>query len=125
MKEISGRYPGGPSRKYPPEKEGRPREKVHLPSVSEIESRVSAGKLRRNAEARRKRVAKGVVVFMAVAGVIGLWLGFESHRTEEEIAQREREEATPAPVLDLNMQADRLINEIWKTEALEKIPNRR
>lgn len=52
---------------------------------------------------------------------MGLWVGLESHRTDEELVQ-EMEGESESPGFDLEKQTDRIIDEIWKTEALERIP---
>jgi type VI protein secretion system component VasK len=105
------------------EESSAPRRKVKLDSVEEIEARAAKGSQARKEQRRRKRLAIGVVVSVAVAGSVGVWLGFQSHRTDEEIAQEMRGQAR-GQEFDLNKQADRLISEMWKTEALEKIPGR-
>ena len=120
MSQLRGRYPGGPSRRNVDEESSAPRRKVKLDSVEEIEARAARGSVARKEQRRRKRLAIGVFVSVAVAGGVGIWLGFQSHRSDEEIAQELRGQAR-GQEFDLNKQADRLISEMWKTEALEKI----
>ena len=122
MSELRGRYPGGPSRKGVDDGTAAPRRKVKLDSVEEIEARASAGSQARRQKQRRKRVAMGVIFSISLAGAVGVWIGFQSHRSEEEIAQELRGQVRGGQEFDLNKQADRLINEMWKTEALEKLP---
>ena len=121
MKKIPGRYPGGPSREGEGEAEPARGKSSSLPTVEELEGRASQGSQRRKASRRRKRVIVALVVSLAVAGGAGLWIGLESHRTEEELVQ-EMEAEVEDPVFDLEKQTDRIIDEIWKTEALERIP---
>ncbi len=121
---LRGRYPGGPSRR-PPEGEAGPKEeRPRLPSVGEQETLASEGAQSRKARRRRKRATLAVLGAVLLAGMLGIWMGLRSHRTEEELARELQEERTTRG-FDLEKQADRLINEIWKTEALEKIPPRR
>ena len=124
MSELRGRYPGGPSRRNVGEESSAPRRKVKLDSVEEIEARASASSQARRQKHRRKRLALGVAFSVAIAGGVGAWLGFQSHQSNEEIAQGLRGQARGGEEFDLNKQADRLISEMWKTEALEKIPGR-
>jgi hypothetical protein len=100
-----------------------PRRKVKLDTVEKIEARAAAISQARTRKARKKRVTIGIVFSVVVAGSIGIWLGFSSHRSGEELAQEIRGTARGLE-FDLNKQADRLISEVWKTEALEKIPGR-
>ncbi len=101
-----------------------PRRKVRLDSVETIEARAAAGAQARRRKQRKRRLALGIVFSIAVAAAIGGWLGLQSHRTDQEIAEGIRGQARGVE-FDLNKQADRLINEIWKTEALEKLPGPR
>ena len=124
MKKIHGRYPGGPSRGGEGEAEPARGESQSLPTVEELEGRASQGSQRRKAIRRRRRAIVALVASLAVAGGVGLWIGLGSHRTDEEMAQ-EMEVEVESPGFDLEKQTDRIIDEIWKTEALERIPRGR
>jgi hypothetical protein len=125
MSELRGRYPGGPSRKKPEGEAQAPRRKVRLDTVEEIEARAAEGSQARNLRRRKKRVMIGAASFIVIGGGIGLWIGLQSHRTDEEVAQELGRGQARGVEFDLNKQADRLISEMWKTEALEKLPGGR
>ena len=124
MSGMRGRFPGGPSRRGVDDPDAAPREKVRLSTVEEIESRAATGSEERRKRSRRKRVRVGFAFAVAAAAGVGLWIGFSSHRSAEDIAQEMSQRERQAD-FDLNKQADRLISEMWKTEALEKIPGSR
>lgn len=121
MSELRGRYPGGPSRKGVDDPDYSPRRNVRLATVSEIEGRAVAGSEHRKKKARKKRLVRGLVFSVLLSGAVGAYLGFSSHRTDAEVAEELTQERD-APGTDLEKQADRLINEMWKSEALEKPP---
>ena len=111
--------PRGPSRRRVDGPAESPREKPKLATVSEIEGRLARGTRRHKRRARRTRLVWGLVLSLVVSCSVGAYLGFASHRADSELAEELRQ--TRAPVkADLESQADRLINEMWKSEALEK-----
>lgn len=122
MEQMQGRYPGGPSRRDPEDSETSRREDVHLTSVEEFESRLVRGSQRHRARKRKKRLALGVLFSLIVAAVVGGYIGFSTHRTDTELA-REMDEQNRLSKGDLEQQMNRLIDEMWKSEALEKVPN--
>ncbi len=121
MGGLHGRYPGGPSRRNVDGPAESPREKPRLATVSEIEGRLARGTRRHKRKARRKRLVWGLVFSLVVSGSVGAYLGFASHRTDSELAEEMRQSRAPVKA-DLETQADRLINEMWKSEALERPP---
>jgi len=121
MSGSIGRYPGGPSRKGVDDADPTPKRKVRLSTVSEIEGMAAAGAEQRKRKARKKRLLRGLIFSVIVSGTVGAYLGFSSHRTDAELAE-ELNHDREAPEMDLQKQADRLINEMWKSEALEKPP---
>ena len=121
MSRMRGRYPGGPSRRTDPETPPPQRGKVHLSTVEEIEARAAAGSQKRRQQTRRRQIFVGLLLSLAVALILGGYLGFSSHRTDAELAQ-EMEGVRDQGKSDLDRQVDRLIDEMWKSEALEKKP---
>ena len=121
MSELRGRYPGGPSRRGVDDPDKPPRGKVRLATVSEIEGRAAAVSQHRKQKARKKRLLMGLIFSVVVSGSVGAYLGYSSHRTDAELA-KELSQDRRAPEMDIEKQADRLINEMWKSEALEKPP---
>lgn len=124
MSEMRGRYPGGPSRRQPGEEDGPSGPRPKLATVEEIEARAATGSRVHRHRMRRRRILLGFFLSLILAGAFGIWLGFQSHRTDEELA-REMSERASGTEFELDKQADRLINEMWKAEALEKLPRNR
>jgi len=125
MSGLRGRYPGGPSRRADPDDDTPHRGKVHLASVAEIEAKAAAGALHRRGQSRKKRLYIGLTVSVALALALGGYIGFSSHRTADELVQEMEGAATKAGKSDLDRQMDRMIDEMWKSEALEKGPGGR
>lgn len=118
MGQISGRYPGGPTRDRPQVDKKAAKGLDDLATVEEIEARRERDTTRIRVRRRRRRMVFGVVVCVVVAGGAGIWIGLRSHRTAEEIAAERRQQA--AEEFDLRRTSDRLINELWKMEDLER-----
>lgn len=121
MSQIRGRYPGGPSRRTDPDAAPPQRGKVHLATVEEIEARAAAKSQQRRQNTRRRQIYVALLLSLAIALILGGYLGFSSHRTDAELAQ-EMEGVRDQGKSDLDRQVDRLIDEMWKSEALEKKP---
>ncbi len=62
----------------------------------------------------------GLVASLIIAAGVGTYLGLQSKKTAEELAQQEMEESES----DTNKELDRLLNELWKMEDLERAPKR-
>ena len=125
MSRMRGRYPGGPSRRTDPETPPPQRGKVHLSTVEEIEARAAAASQKRRQQTRRRQIFVGLLLSLAVALILGGYLGFSSHRTGEELASEMEGAQEQVEKSDMDRQMDRLIDEMWKTEALEKGPGGR
>ncbi len=72
---------------------------------------------RRSRRGRRLRVGVAAAVLIATLG--GVYLGLATHRSAEQLADAVRSEgASP----HLTQEADRLMNELWKMEDMERHP---
>ena len=125
MSELRGRYPGGPSRRTDSEDATPQRGKVHLSTVEEIEARASAGAQHWIGQSRKRRIFLGLSISVAAALALGGYLGFSSHRSAAELIQEMEEKTADSGRTDMVRQVDRLIDEMWKSEALEKGPGGR
>ncbi len=117
---IGGSYPGGPSRK----EEGRAGDGGRRPDLTraeDIEARAQDGHRARVRKRRRKRVAVGFVVAVVVAAAAGFWMGVESHRTADEIAAEEEQRQRSG--FDFGAESDRLLQQLWLMEDLERARN--
>lgn len=121
MTPMPGRYPGGPTRAGSESREAEEPRKVRLATVQEFETRVTSSSMKMKKKARHRRLVVGFFFSLIVAVVVGSYIGISSHRTEEEVA-REMEGEAPPSKADMEKQMDRLIDEMWKSEALEKGP---
>ncbi len=117
MRRISGSYPGGPSRDRSEVDKRADKRLDDLASVEQIETRRGVGIVRARGKQRRRRLILGLVVSILVAGSGGVWMGLRSHRTAEELAAEQREAEAE---FNLRRESDRLINELWKMEDLER-----
>ena len=119
MSGITGSYPGGPRRH---DSEGRTADS-DAPELRGGESveRSVAGRVARGKRKRRNRrlVIGFVTSFIAAAGV-GAYVGLQSKTTAEDLAQHEMQEE-----LDLSGEVDRVLNELWKMEDLDRATRRR
>lgn len=122
MEPMRGRYPGGPSRRDPGDSETSRRGNVRLTSVEEFESHLLRGSQRHRARKRQKRLALGILLWLMVAVAVGGYIGFSTHRTDAELAG-EMDQQNRLSKGELEQQMNRLIDEMWKSEALEKAPN--
>ena len=93
--------------------------------MEEIETRAAAGLQRRKGQSRKKRVFIGLSISVAAALALGGYLGLSSHRSASELIQEMEGTAADAEKTDMDRQVDRLIDEMWKSEALEKGPGGR
>ena len=89
-----------------------------LSSVAEIEARRGAGIVRTRKRQRRKRAVIGLAVSIVIAGSTGVWIGLRSHKTAEELAAEQQARAEAQ--FNFKRESDRLINELWKMEDLER-----
>ena len=118
MRRISGSYPGGPSRDRSDVDERADKRLDDLSSVEEIEARRGAGILRARGRRRRKRALIGIAASIVIAGGTGTWMGLRSHQTADELAAEQRAQAETQ--FNIRRESDRLINELWKMEDLER-----
>ncbi len=116
MSEITGGYPGGPPRHA--EQEGAGPELAHGESVED--RRVEQGASFRK-ERRQKRLMIGLVISLLAAASAGAYYGIQSKQSAEELAQEENSNRQEG---DLDQQTDRILNELWKMEGLERANNR-
>jgi hypothetical protein len=89
-----------------------------LTSVEQIETHRGARELHSRGLQRRKRLLIGLVVSILVAGGGGFWIGLRSHRSAQELAEEQRAQAEAE--FNLKRESNRLINELWKMEDLER-----
>jgi hypothetical protein len=93
--------------------------------VEEIEARAARDSQAQREHRRRRRLIFGVFVSVVLALALGGYLGLSSHRTGEEMAREMEGAQEEAGKSDIDRQMDRLIDEMWKSEALEKGPGGR
>ncbi len=93
---FQGRYPGGPNR-HPDEDVGRRRRTTPLPSVGELEDRAERHLTKRKRKTRTRRIVLGFVLVVVVAVGAGFWLGFQTARTQAELAE-EADRSQPIPL---------------------------
>ncbi|RMH22776.1 MAG: hypothetical protein D6701_01090 [Gemmatimonadetes bacterium] len=92
---------------------------MFVPRVAELESWVRKGQTRRRKKERARRVAIGFIVVVILAGGLGIYMGAEATQSADELVQAERERNRADALI--GKEADRLINELWKMEDLERV----
>ena len=128
MDRISGAYPGGPTGQEGPGQaasEEPPRAIRTAEDHARMADRRSQdGRLR----SRRVRTALGVSAALVLSAAAGIsWGLISAARASEEIVEwEEGRMARPAtrPEDQLSHELDRLVNELWKMEELERLPRR-
>jgi hypothetical protein len=120
---MRGSYPGGPRRRGGGEA-GRSGRTPRLHSAEELEARGGHAASRRQARHRRRRAWVILGAALALAGGAGLYLGFVSHRTSEQLST-EREAERQNEISDqINDETNRILMELWRMEDVEFQRNR-
>lgn len=118
MGTIRGYYPGGPDRTSDPDARRRRLEPVRTLWSRQSRKVVTVGRVR-----RRRRLLTGFAVMLLAAVMAGSWLGVRSHASAEEVAREVESAAVPdTPDARIRKEADRVLQELWRMEAMERHP---
>lgn len=117
---FGGGYPGGPRRHAEKEEAGEPRG-FEIRDGESFEASAMTRALGRSKRHRRRRLMIGLLTSILLASAVGAYIGLRGNRRgAEELAQEQ--------ILDgrtvLEQEVNRLINELWKMENLERAPRR-
>lgn len=115
---IKGAFPGGPSR---PGSGEEPARTPHLRRAEEIEAGIARRTLELSKRRRKGRVALGFMLAVLIAGLVGGYVGLESHRTQAELT--EAQEVRRAEEVDLSAEVNRTLLQLWKMEDVEAVRN--
>jgi hypothetical protein len=118
---IRGSYPGGPRREDasagPTDRSG-----ARLERVEDIETRMGRSSKARERRRRARRVWSGFVVAIALAGGVGLYLGFTAHRSSEQLTDARQGSARAQRDSEIARETNRVLMELWRMEDVEKQP---
>jgi hypothetical protein len=120
MGQIRGSYPGGPRREGAEGEPAAASPRPRLRRVEEIEARLGRASRAREQRRRARRVWSGLVVAVAISGVVGLFLGYRSHRSSEELTA-ERNAPRPAGAFDPSFETNRVLLELWQMEDKQRM----
>ena len=117
MSKIAGGYPGGPPH-HDPQAQGADSRGPELRGGETVEASVVRHATGRTKKLRKRRLLIGLVTFLVVGVGMGAYIGLQSRKTAEELAEQEAEGSE----VDIKKEADRLLNELWRMEDLERAP---
>ena len=120
FKEFGGGYPGGPRRHAEKEEAGElPGFEIH--DGESIEASAMTRALGRSRRQRTRRIVMGLLTSLLLSSSVGAYIGTRGNRkTAEQLAQEQMKDGRTV----LEQETSRLINELWKMEALERAPRR-
>lgn len=121
MDRIEGSFPGGP-RKRDEDEDGPDHSERAFARVEDLWRHTTARFLRTKHRSRLKRILWGFAITLVVAAGVGLYVGIQSHRTAEELAREQDARAQTIKGLDLEGERQKILQELWKMETLEKLP---
>ena len=119
MTRIRGSYPGGPRRGAEVVGQERAEGAARVGRVEELEDRLGRASLRREQRRRARRVWSGLAIALALAGGVGLYLGYRTHQSSEELTDA-RNAVRQRSRLDASSEVNRVLLELWKMEDVEK-----
>ena len=123
MSRIRGSYPGGP-RRSGDTSESAPRT-TRLESAEEIDARRGHMALERRERRRERRAWLILGAAVLLAGGAGLYLGFRSHRSSEQLTDEREQARIDAATDPLSQETNRMLMELWRMEDVEFQRNRR
>jgi len=119
---IRGSFPGGPRKSAPA---GARTSAPRLERVEQIEAGVARRRLRMTRRERHKRLAYGLVTVVVVAGGVGVYTGWRSHTTAEQLRAEAEAAVATEDIMDLSKEVNRTLLELWKMEDVEFMRNNR
>ena len=121
MTRIRGSYPGGPRRGTDAVGEERAEGAPRIGRVEQLEERLERASRGRVHRQRSRRRWKGLALALLVGGGIGLFLGYRSHQSSEDITDA-RNATRQRPMFDQTQETNRVLLELWRMEDVEKQP---
>ena len=119
---IRGSYPGGPRRGADVVGEERAEGAPRVRRVEDLEERLGRASLDRMRQRRTRRIWSGFVIALVLSGGGGLYLGFRSHRSFEDITDA-RNAARQRPQFDPSFETNRVLNELWMMDIKQRQPS--
>ena len=121
MTRISGSYPGGPRRGAEGVGDERAEGAPRIGRVEQLEERLEQASRSQVRRRRTRRVWSGLAFALVLGGGIGLYLGYRSHRSPEDLTDA-RNATRQSPLFDASRETNRVLLELWRMEDLEKQP---
>jgi hypothetical protein len=121
MSKLPGSYPGGPRREDKADLESRGR---NLASAEEFDARRGRAASRRWAEKKKRRAWAVLTAAILLAGGTGLFLGFLTHRTTEQLSEEREAERQGGLSDQITSETNRMLMELWRMEDVEFQRNR-
>ena len=121
MSKIHGMFPGGPMHQGDSNQNGEDTE-PRLRSGEDVEAGIAVG--RGELKTRRKRRSKviALAVALAVAGMTGVYVGWQAKVTPEELMEQARTEKEASGLQGI---VDDVMDELWEMERVEAARNGR
>ena len=123
MEQILGAYPGGPTRPDQLEQVESNEAPRALRRGEDHERRAGLRSRSERIKSRRVRVVLGVGATLIVSAAAGIYWGFSASRNSDEALERARVRVNRSEV-DVSREMDRLIEELWKMEDMDRMPRR-
>ena len=123
MTRIRGSYPGGP-RRAGSDGSGEAPRSARLESAEEIDARHGRAALERRKRRRERRALFILAAAVLSAGGAGLYLGFRSHRSSEQLTDEREAERSGSLNDQITQETNRMLMELWRMEDVEFQRNR-
>ena len=123
MDQISGAYPGGPTRHEKLGKAELDQPPRAIRSGEDLARRASLRGRDDRLRRRRLRAVAGVSATLLLSAAVGIYWGFTAVRASEDMLKSEVG-GVDGPRAEVSRELDRLIDELWKMEELDRLPRR-
>ena len=121
MSKIHGVFPGGPTHQGDSDQNGDQIE-PHLRSGEDVEAGIVAGQGELKTRHKRRSMVMALAVALAVAGMTGVYVGWQAKVTPEELMEQARTEKEASGLEGI---VDDVMDELWEMERVEAARNGR